>query len=273
MDADDISGAIAVLGCEHACDSDCIARVLRLRFEGEAHAVAEAMASAPPSALSGLVQRHDELLRKAANVTDRIAGMDMCPITLDVIETRAVVPCCNTSFELRALVNSLSTKSSCPMCRAPMDTDRMVVQTDRAAKRARRVVMTKRGVLRAELEKRLEDGASRVVVFSGWDFETVRGVCEELGVRYVVLKGHTSTLHRHIDAFRCGDVRVLLLDANSFGAGLNLECATHAITYHRMGDEQMRQVIGRTQRPGRSSALSLLHLRYDDEDVGASGTP
>jgi SNF2 family DNA or RNA helicase len=47
--------------------------------------------------------------------------------------------------------------------------------------------------------------------------------------------------------------------------GLNLECATDILIYHTLNQELERQVIGRAQRPGRSSPLNIHLLCHDNE--------
>ena len=48
-------------------------------------------------------------------------------------------------------------------------------------------------------------------------------------------------------------------------ACLNLETTTAIIFYHKMGDPMTKQVIGRAQRPGRTSPLNIWRLCYDNE--------
>jgi hypothetical protein len=53
-----------------------------------------------------------------------------------------------------------------------------------------------------------------------------------------------------------------------FGAGLNLEVTTHIITMHEMKRDRYKQLIGRAQRPGRTTQLKVTNVRYQgQEDV------
>lgn len=63
-------------------------------------------------------------------------------------------------------------------------------------------------------------------------------------------------------------VRVLLLNATYFGAGHNIECATHLITLHSMIDQLDHQIVGRAQRWGRTEPLKIIDIRRTNEEEG-----
>ena len=101
----------------------------------------------------------------------------------------------------------------------------------------------------------------------------------------IILKGTQHTIRRVMEAFKEGvpyvpttttrrlaaeappatsstlPLRVLMLNSQHYGAGLNLEFATHVITLHAISTEQYSQVVGRAQRRGRTSALQVLDIR------------
>ena len=56
-------------------------------------------------------------------------------------------------------------------------------------------------------------------------------------------------------------IRVLMLNASNFGAGHNIECATHVITLHSMTAAMDHQVVGRAQRWGRTAPLQVIDIR------------
>ena len=73
-----------------------------------------------------------------------------------------------------------------------------------------------------------------------------------------VIKRHENT--------ETGEVKILMLNAEHFGAGLNLQMTTDIIIYHKFRNDNLRtQVIGRAQRPGRSNTLNVKYLKYDCE--------
>jgi hypothetical protein len=56
-----------------------------------------------------------------------------------------------------------------------------------------------------------------------------------------------------------------LLNAKNYGSGLNLQMTTDIIIYHKMSKDLENQVIGRGQRLGRTDALNVHYLYYENE--------
>lgn len=69
-------------------------------------------------ALRCLVQQ----LRPDASVVDRVRALCTCPLTLEVVRSPAVSPCCGAVFEGSALFTHIGSSmvKQCPLCRAPM---------------------------------------------------------------------------------------------------------------------------------------------------------
>ena len=62
------------------------------------------------------------------------------------------------------------------------------------------------------------------------------------------------------------------MNARHFGAGLNIEAATHVILFHRMAEEIEKQIIGRAYRFGRQKDLEVIHLLHANETGAAYDT-
>ena len=73
---------------------------------------------------------------------------------------------------------------------------------------------------------------------------------------------------RHIgqvELFARREAPVLLLNASHYGAGLNLEAASHVVLMHRMDADLETQVVGRAQRLGRTAPLRVVRLVHPGE--------
>jgi hypothetical protein len=57
-----------------------------------------------------------------------------------------------------------------------------------------------------------------------------------------------------------------MLNAQSFGAGMNLQCTTDIVLFHRFTKQMEEQIIGRGQRLGRTDRLNILYLIHSNED-------
>jgi hypothetical protein len=56
-----------------------------------------------------------------------------------------------------------------------------------------------------------------------------------------------------------------MLNAQYFGAGINLQMTDDIFIYHRMSSDLEKQVVGRAQRIGRTDKLNIHYLCYDNE--------
>ena len=107
----------------------------------------------------------------------------------------------------------------------------------------------------------------RFLIFSKYDnsFQEIVGYLEKNEIPYHMLKGSTGRIQNIIKEYADNKVKILLLNAKFFGAGLNLQMTSDIIMYHRMDKELEKQIIGRGQRIGRKGALRVHYLCHDNE--------
>lgn len=277
----DVASATAKLGCSAATSEDGLISAITERYKHEIEVLNNAMRTAPISSLQTLHQRISETESKIDNIVQRVRQVECCPISLDEIQVKAVTPCCQNAFEFRCLAQALQRSARCPMCKTPTQASDIIVKTrddgeeepvlSREQQRQREYrervpFKNKAEAVRHELGEALRDPNAKVLVFSSYNMDNVidytRGIA---GGMLREIKGATSVIDKYITDFHNGRLRVLLLNANHFGAGLNLECATHIITLHSMSDDKYQQLVGRAQRPGRTGPLSVINVRYEGE--------
>ena len=112
---------------------------------------------------------------------------------------------------------------------------------------------------------RLLRGEGQFLVFSSYELLHMRYMLEQEGVEARTLQGHPTTVDRTIRDFNAGRVKVLLLNTQNYGAGLNLQSTTDLVLVHRLPDALRQQVVGRAQRPGREGRLRVHSLVHDGE--------
>ena len=88
---------------------------------------------------------------------------------------------------------------------------------------------------------------------------------KELKITYHILKGVATVVAKNIEDFKEKRVRVLMLNAEFFGAGMNLQMTTDLVMFHRFKQEMEEQIIGRAQRLGRTTPLNVYYLLHDNE--------
>ena len=243
--------------------------------------------------------------RAVALVRARLRDRDACLICFsdfaDALrgEDRAVTHCCSNSFcsgcldewleRGRAKANARlgPVAHSCPICRAALlPADCVVIRgsgdSDRdgkppAAIKKHPKVLGKLDAIRLLLTEGGGCG-SDTIVFSdhGQLFRRVLALVADLGLDCVELDGGNvaeieAALRRYkgerSEAALSGPRRrrVLLASSMLHGCGLNLENTTDVILVHKLQPDLRSQVIGRAQRPGRTGALRVHQLLFDNE--------
>jgi hypothetical protein len=260
-----------------------------MEFETEAERDAER---------DGVQKQLDDVDRRIDQVRLRVsAEADVCAICFDGIKQQTVARCCSNSFCFGCVARWLATgRAACPMCRSVMTMESLLVVTKEAAQTVQLgpatgaegppkvTVATATGpdkqLSKTEnlevLLRGLDAGAAKVLIFSAHDsFGPLRDVLRRLGLKSATLTGNGTQIASTVRRFKApqttaDSLSVLMLDANSFGAGLNLENATDVILFHKMDSEMERQVIGRAQRYGRTTPLTVTYLLHDNEMSAAS---
>jgi SNF2 family DNA or RNA helicase len=67
-----------------------------------------------------------------------------------------------------------------------------------------------------------------------------------------------------LDKFKSGEIKIILLNTQYAGSGIDINYATDVIIYHTMGIDK-QQAIGRAQRVGRTQPLFIHNLCYEHE--------
>ena len=113
----------------------------------------------------------------------------------------------------------------------------------------------------------LSNTNGKFLIFSEYDntFRDIENRLKEKNISWNNVKGSGARIKNIINDFNNGKTKILLLNAKYNGAGLNLEQTTDIIIYHRMSAELEKQIIGRGQRFGRTKALNIYYLCYDNE--------
>lgn len=199
-------------------------------------------------------------------------GDQTCPICYDELNngTPTMLSCCNHMFCYTCMSKVASSRSNarCPMCRKDItpDTIRVIHNGDaETSSSSSQESLTKMERLRRILRNNPQ---GKFLVFSSHDqtFQRIQNLFHEESFRMAQPIGTVASINKRISEFRAGTVNVLLLNAEHLGAGLNLECTTHVIFFHKMNPSLETQVVGRAQRWGRTEPLQVIHLLHSNED-------
>lgn len=279
LHAGNIKDAILKLNCNIDTD-DNIINVIKNKLEKDIHnrkLELEYMERLLPSDR----RTHDESIKKIKdkinsfetrlkNITEKIKSLekDSCPICLDDIKTPALIPCCNNLFCLQCL--AVIHNKRCPMCRNPFTMkDLHIINNEITKNKIEKKLLSKKDNLINIIKKKVN---GKFLVFSNYENtnDNIGKILTDENISYSKLAGNINVINNTIDKFKKGKIKVLLLNATNYGSGLNLQMASDIIIYHEMSAELQTQIIGRSQRMGRTEQLNVYYLIHDNEKVNCT---
>jgi len=284
--AGDLDGVIQMLGLEtHSVTTINEALTMSLKKElDQAQKVYDFKKTIEYSSDAAKRQSFETCEKKIASLASRISGIEerlktmkeqSCPICCGDVEKPAVTPCCQNIFCFGCICRSLSRSSTCPLCRTRIHSikELNVIGEDMAAAPAAPLPSKKfkNDALVAFLK---ENPAARVLMFSGFDatYTSLQHILTTAGISHAIVHGSNAHINKLLKDFESGKYRVLFLNANNMGAGLNISIASHVVLYHRMSAAIEHQIVGRAYRLGRTAPLEVVHLLHTDEVTERSGT-
>ncbi len=113
-----------------------------------------------------------------------------------------------------------------------------------------------------------DESTPKVLIFANYNeiLDIISTHLTSKNILFEKINGTAANMHRQITAFTTGTFRVLLINSNVRCAGMNLECATDVVFYHRLLDPAIEaQVIGRAQRIGRKASVRVHYLLFENE--------
>lgn len=210
---------------------------------------------------------------KVASLKSRIAAIETriksakehaCPVCYSESENPAITPCCQQIFCFGCLCRTFSRTLTCPMCRASIGgiNEIKVLGSGNTVTVKEPKKLGKRETALAWIKKHTD---ARILVFSSYDatFLGFNDVMSE--IPHAMLMGSQARITKLLREFKEGTYRVLFLNARNMGAGLNIDCATHVLLFHKMPQELEKQIIGRAVRLGRTAPLEVVHLLHENE--------
>lgn len=143
----------------------------------------------------------------------------------------------------------------CPICRVPIKDLKSLVFINPSSQHSasHQILLPTKQQQLINIINEKEDG--KFIVYSSWDetFLTIKNVLEENKIEYSEVKGNIPSRIKILENFRNGKIKVLFLNSNHSGSGLNLQEATDLIIYHNTSNECF--IIGRANRIGRTIPL------------------
>jgi len=298
INAGDIDSAIEKMACEKVSNTTSVIDVFTKKLENDLHnkrleyemiSKLNISQENKKSQLDNLGKKIKDIEEKIQSIKDRIEREDACPICYDDIDNQTVVKCCGNSFCFECLTqtfkynlsgnaNETSSRDTCPCCRAVLTQDSIMIVTKKDfasddPSAGGKESLTKVEHMEQIIKETFKEQGRKMLIFSNFynSFTKIAAILAENNIPFKEIKGTGSSVNNIIKMYKeTDDLNCLLLNSTNAGAGLNLENTTDLVLYHNMSSELSIQVIGRAQRPGRTKALNIYRMVYDNEQANLS---
>ena len=200
---------------------------------------------------------------------------EVCAICFEDPKNPTIVMCCSRLFCGACIIKCLQCASSCPLCRSPLDFQKLchidlkahdTVVSDKENVLVKPTKLSKKDAL---FKLITETKGGRFLIFNRYDnpFNEIEEQLLEKGVRVANVRGNKDHVSSILKQFEKGDIQVLLMNSMQAGAGIDLKSATHIVLMHMMKKEEEKQIIGRAVRLGRTEPLHLVRLLHENEII------
>ncbi|HEY9703592.1 MAG TPA: helicase-related protein [Allocoleopsis sp.] len=223
-----------------------------------------------------LTKKLDSLITRIKTITERIMNLEneecmVCMETLEEDIVPVIIKCCNSLFCYNCLFNTAKLgNQNCPLCNTQINFNNIIHVTNDNGKINKQ--REKLDEIKSKEEKCIDlvkskDG--KFLIFASYSsiFKEISQLLKQNNVTFSIIKGCSGAIKNTINKFNNGDIKVLLLNSEYLGAGLNIEQATDIILFNKMGEGMTNQVIGRALRVNRQPNLPLnvYELLYGNE--------
>lgn len=277
IDADDIHGALGALNInsnsaasllkavEHRYLRDISNIQLTITYR---EAMEYVSAGHKEEAINSLRRSKERVETQLQTFRERISGIadELCPICYDPPASVIYTPCCNHMYCASCILKCMRLNGQCPMCRARLRTEQLVLVGEQPAQDASANAQPPRkSAILLRLLK--ENPGEKILVFSHYDnpFVALADDCEQAQIKYKILRGNSNSINKTIADFEKGKIQVLFMNSRELGVGLNVVAATQVVLYHALRPEDEKQVVGRALRMGRTAPLTVHKLVHDGE--------
>jgi len=286
LHAGDIQGALEKLGVSNTSQSSLITALCETR-EKELdrlektlvfkESIEYATPQAKETAIQSLKSKIHSLKEQIESLKQRIMNVkeEVCAICFEDPKNPTLVICCSRLFCGGCIIKCLQCASSCPMCRTPLDFQKLrhidLKASDTNVSDTENIIVkhVKPSKKDALFKLITETKGGRFLIFNRYDnpFYEIEEQLLEKGVRVASVRGNKDHISSILKQFEKGEIQVLLMNSMQAGAGIDLKSATHIVLMHMMKKEEEKQIIGRAVRLGRTEPLNLVRLLHENESV------
>jgi SNF2 family DNA or RNA helicase len=229
------------------------------------------------SALEHIQQKIEQIKAKIQLIENRVQNR-FCLVCNSDAEVPTVTMCCKNVFCLNCIQCSYKANPMCPFCRSNITENDIVVQVNLPKETVKDIEAFHSST---KVEPKLlnkidmlikiitDKPAGKFLVVSLYD-NSLNELFEKLkdnNIESTKLGGNNLVVNKTLERFRNPNnpLKCILLNAYSYGSGLNIPETSDIIIYHKLTKALETQVIGRAQRFGRVGHLNIHYLQHDGE--------
>ena len=215
------------------------------------------------------------LENRLKNIIDKINGIDndVCSICISEMNKPVLLNCeCKSIYCFECIISWLDKKNSCPNCRNFISKEDINIIDNTVSFEEKKEVELKEVELKEKIDELLyiikNKKEGKFLIFSNYykSFNLIVKKLNENKISNSIINGSSDHITKLQQKFENGQIKVLMLNAQYNGSGLNLQSATDIILYHKFNQFSEKQIIGRANRMGRKNILCIHQLLYDNEN-------
>jgi hypothetical protein len=203
-------------------------------------------------------------------LVDFLNSERICALTLRTMDADSdaddilKLPCCKVNVDRRALVRVMAIHGDdCPACRrgdlSGVNLSGVDPMSDYEMRKCFSIMSQFADVARIIQQHH----GKRILVFLSEGMKKdvmIKSLDRLFDIRAFKLQGTQKTIEKRIAEFKEKRKCVLII-GNGQGQGINLEMADVLVFTHTMSADRFKQMVGRGQRPGRTSVLKVYHMQ------------
>lgn len=273
INANDFAGAIKDLGGKNETEDNIIELVSKelkrelhnLEMEKEFYTNQDINIEEKQQKIKNINVKIENQNNKINDLTERIKSVSTnnCAICMDIVKNPVMLECTHL-YCGNCIFKWVKNNKNCPYCRTNINSyDKIIAIVNEKKQDEPEEILTKEDMF-LKIIKNNPDGKFLVFTKNDNGFDNIKIKMTENNIKYEMLKGNTTHMMNILEKFKSGAIKIILLNTQYAGSGIDINCATDVIIFHSMGIDK-QQAIGRAQRVGRSQQLLIHNLCYEHE--------
>ena len=223
-----------------------------------------------------LIISKDKILENIHKIESQLKELDErlkdllngdCPICCDKLKEPMMETTCHNMFCTNCILTWLESNRTCPLCRNNICISNLIhIKSEETPEQEEKETFIKNELKLTKFEHisniLKEDSNSKILLFSCHNstFSNIKNFMQNDNILFKELKGSIHSIENTISDFKNGKIKVLFLNSNYSGSGINFQECTDIIIFHDMSEDLKKQIIGRANRIGRTIPLKVHYL-------------